>query len=373
MTPPHEGRGPGADHPQTFRYFFFGVFALLLYQLLRIFSPFLTALMWSATLTIIFYPLHAWAVRKVKQRHTAALLSTGAVALVVIVPLLLCVWLLVRESARLYPTAKSWVQTTRTTSLPSPGSVLPRSLASLWLKAEALPAGLDIDLQEIFLKNLGQIGETIGELGGEIAKNVLFLIVNLLILLLSLFFFFKDGATAVHWLLDLLPMERGHKEHLALRLYETVTAVVRGAVLTAASQGFLAGAGFALAGVPVPIFLGFAAAFAALVPPLGPALIWLPVGLYQLTQSRAAGLFLLIWGALVVSTADNFLRPILIGSKAKLPFLLLFFGILGGMRVYGFLGLVLGPLLIAMTLAFIQIYREEYRHSRMGREGDRGP
>ena len=139
------------------------------------------------------------------------------------------------------------------------------------------------------------------------------------------------------------------------------------AVLTAASQGFLAGVGFALAGVPVPVFLGFTAAFAALVPPFGPTLVWLPVALYQLTQSKAAGLFLLLWGALVVSTVDNFLRPMLIGSKAKLPFLLLFFGILGGLRTYGFLGLILGPLLIAMTLAFIQIYREEYHYSKVNR------
>ncbi len=364
MTASHDNEKPALGRPQMFRYFFFAVLALLLYQLVRIFSPFLTALMWSATLTLIFYPLHERVSRRLKQKHTAALLSTGIVALIVIAPLLLCVWFLVRESASLYPTAKAWVQAASDSGISSTESFLPRPISSLLRKGEGLFAGFNIDLQGLFLKNLGQIGEAIGALGGMVAKNILLLVVNLLVLLLSLFFFFKDGAAVVHWFLEIIPMERAHKEHLAQRLYETVTAVVRGAVLTAASQGLLAGLGFALAGAPVPVFLGFAAAFAALVPPVGPTLIWLPVALYQLTQSKAAGIFLLIWGALVVSTADNFLRPILIGSKAKLPFLLLFFGILGGIQVYGFLGLILGPLLIAMTLAFIQIYREEYHHSK---------
>ncbi len=364
MTASHDNEKTALGRPQIFRYFFFAVLALLLYQLVRIFSPFLTALMWSATLTLIFYPLHERVSRRLKQKHTAALLSTGIVALIVIAPLLLCVWFLVRESASLYPTAKAWVQATQGSGISSAESFLPQPISSLLRKGEGLFAGFNIDLKGLFLKNLGQIGEAIGGLGGTVAKNILLLIVNLLVLLLSLFFFFKDGAAVVHWFLEIIPMERAHKEHLAQRLYETVTAVVRGAVLTAASQGLLAGTGFALAGAPFPVFLGFAAAFAALVPPVGPTLVWLPVALYQLTQSKAAGIFLLIWGALVVSTADNFLRPILIGSKAKLPFLLLFFGILGGIQVYGFLGLILGPLLIAMTLAFIQIYREEYHHSK---------
>lgn len=353
----HKGR-----RPRAFLYFFFAVFALLLSQVARIFSPFLTALAWSATLTLIIYPLHERISRKVKHASTAAGVSTATVMLAVIAPALVLVWFLFRESSDLYPTAKAWLETLRTAG-PDLSSLLPPPLSELWLKAE----GLDLDLRGMFLSNLRQLAETLGQLGGRLAKNALLLIVNLLVLALSLFFFLKDGPALLQWALDLIPMEREHKEHLALRLYETVTAVVRGAVLTAASQGFLAGLGFAIVGVPVPVFLGFAAAFAALVPPFGPALIWLPVGLFQLTQSTGAGLFLLLWGALVVSTIDNFLRPVLIGSKAKLPFLLLFFGILGGLRTYGFIGLVLGPLLIAMTLAFIQIYREEYHHSKTGR------
>ncbi|MBI4051757.1 MAG: AI-2E family transporter [Elusimicrobia bacterium] len=371
MSNPFQSRIPEIQRRQLFRYFFFGVFAFLLYQLLQVLSPFITALIWSATLTLIFYPIHDWLSKKgVKQRHTAAFLSTNIVVFTVIVPFLLLLWSLVRESAELYPIAKEWLENVRSSNLQSPDTFLPSPLLLLWRKVEPLFGILDIDIQGTFLRNLNQIGQAFADLGKTIAKNLFFLIVNLLILLVSLFFFFKDGAALIHWLLDLIPMEHNHKQHIATRLYETLTAVVRGVTITAASQGILAGLGFAAAGVPLPFFLGFATAFAALVPPLGPALIWLPTGLYYLTQSKWVGIFLLVWGGGVVSTIDNILRPILIGDKAKLPILLLFFGIMGGMRVYGFLGLILGPILIACTLAFIQIYREEYHQSKSTKQRD---
>ncbi|MBI4056826.1 MAG: AI-2E family transporter [Elusimicrobia bacterium] len=367
--PSHRPRIIEIERKQLFRYFFFGVFALLLYQLLQIISPFVTALMWSATLTLIFYPIHERMTRRVGQRHTAAFLSTTIVALAVIVPLLFFLWFLVRESAQLYPAARAWVGTLKNLDMHSAESILPRPILSIWNGVQTILTSFGIDLQDIFLKNLNEIGQAITRLGGVIAKNLLFLIVNLLLLMISLFFFFKDGATLIRWILDLTPMEHDHKHRIATQLYETLTAVVRGATLTAASQGLLAGIGFAIAGVPFPVFLGAVTAFAALIPPTGATLVWLPIALYRLAHSTGEGVFLSIWGILVISGIDNILRPILIGSKVKLPFLLLFFGIMGGMRVYGFLGLILGPMLIACTLAFIQIYRQEY-HQTTGTRGE---
>ncbi|MBI3550252.1 MAG: AI-2E family transporter [Elusimicrobia bacterium] len=348
------------DRERVFKGFFFALLGLLLYQLFRIFSPFLTALMWSATLALVFYPLHAAITARVKQRHTAAFLSTATVAVIFVLPLLVCVWLLVKESAELYPIADALVKRTKDAGVSSLETSVPPALLPLWLKAKPMLLGMHIDLQSMIARNAGLIGETIGEVGGGIARNVVLLGVNLAILFLSLFFFLKDGGAVVRWLLDVVPMETAHKENLARRLYDAVTAIVRGAVLTAAGQGLLAGIGFAVTGVPVPVVLGFAAALTALIPPFGPMLVWVPAVLYLLTKSTSAGLVLLAWCVLIVSAVDNVVRPIIIGSKTKLPFLLLFFGIMGGMRVYGFLGIILGPLLITMTLALIQIYREEY-------------
>ena len=158
-------------------------------------------------------------------------------------------------------------------------------------------------------------------------------------------------------------MDDKHKDRIATQLYLTITAVVRGMFLIAISKGTLAGIGFSIGQVPSPAVLGFVTMFLALIPFVGATVVWLPVSIYYLAQgSMGKGIFLLLWGALVVSLVDDFLRPILIGSRAKLPFLFLFFGILGGIKIYGPLGLFLGPLLVALVIAFIKIYREEYQY-----------
>jgi len=127
----------------------------------------------------------------------------------------------------------------------------------------------------------------------------------------------------------------------------------------------MTGLGFALFGVPFSVFWGFLAAVLALLPVGGAMLVWVPGALYlYLTGSTLQGVFLAIWGALLVSLPDNFLKPLLIGRKAKLPTFLLLIGILGGLQVYGFLGILFGPLVVTLLTAFVQIYREEYAERR---------
>ncbi|MFA5137983.1 MAG: AI-2E family transporter [Elusimicrobiota bacterium] len=334
------------------------VLAFLLYQDWKILGPFLDPLIWAAVFALVFRPMHKWVERRMPRKPGAAAFTSAAVVmLVVIAPLLLLLGFLIQESAALYPTAQAWVERVRSSGLPSLESVLPRPVLFLLAKA----AEFEIDLQGAALKTLAFIGEALGGMGASVAKNTMVLLFDLGILAVSLFFFFKDGEAIAAWVLALLPLEKAHKDRLLARMNDTVTAVVRGAAATAAAQGLLAGVGFALAGTSLPVFLGFATALFALVPPFGPALVWVPAALLAFTRSAWSGLFLLLWGIFVVSLADNVLRPVLIGGKAKLPFLLLFFGILGGMSVYGFLGLVLGPLCFALTLAVFQIHREGAR------------
>ena len=119
--------------------------------------------------------------------------------------------------------------------------------------------------------------------------------------------------------------------------------------------------GLALFGVPFAVFWGFLAAILALLPVGGAMLVWLPGALYlYLTGSTLNSFLLAAWGAVFVSLPDNFLKPLLIGRKAKLPTFLLFLGILGGLQVYGILGILAGPLVVTLLTAFVQIYREEF-------------
>jgi predicted PurR-regulated permease PerM len=185
-------------------------------------------------------------------------------------------------------------------------------------------------------------------------------VTNFFFTVFALFFFFRDGEKMVRAFRDLIPMEAEHKDAILARFYDTVSAVVQGTLITAAVQGLLAGIGIAIVGVPFAILLGVATSFISLLPFGGP-LVWISVVIYLLIGGayfRAA--FLVAWGVLVIGSADNVIRPLIIGGRTQIPTIFLFFGILGGLQAYGFLGIFLGPAVIAILVAFIRIYREEY-------------
>src|SRR5690606_3678293 len=170
-----------------------------------------------------------------------------------------------------------------------------------------------------------------------------------------------DGHRAVRWILDLVPMEEENKQLVVGRLDRTLSAIVRGAFITASAQGALTGVGLAATGIPAPVLLGFVSALLAFVPFVGASLVWAPAAIYlAVTGKLLAGAALAAWGMLVVGLVDNFLRPYVVGEHAQLPILLLLVGILGGIQVYGLIGALVSPLLIASVLAFAQIYRDQY-------------
>jgi predicted PurR-regulated permease PerM len=346
----------------VFRVFFFAVFLYLLYELMHILAPFFTALLAATTLTLIFYPVHARILRTFPTRPTlAATLSTAAILLIVIVPVSLFVWLLIKQSGAFYPFAKEWAQSIKAGGAASFAASLPPSVQPLWERIDSYLTLWQIDPEDIFLKNVDLITGKISTFGTRIVRNLVLLGFDLAVTAFSLFFMFRDGRATVRRVVALIPMEQLHKEQVVTRLDRTLSAVVRGVFITAAVQGLLAGVGFAVAGLQFSVLLGFTTAFLAPIPFVGAAAVWVPVCLFLfLKGSVVKAALLTLWCLGVVSTVDNFLRPILIGEKAKLPVFLLFFGILGGLQAYGFIGILLGPLMIASLLAFAKIYREQF-------------
>ena len=194
-----------------------------------------------------------------------------------------------------------------------------------------------------------------------IAQNVLLFTANFFLALFTLFFFLRDGAAFVSWAQRLLPMDREHQERLCRNIVDAVTAVVHGALVVAMVQGLLAGLGYWVLGVPFAVLWGVITAFAALLPFGGTTLITIPVSLYLFLQGdNVKGIFMLIWGLGVVVTIDNVLKPLFIGTRIKLPMLILFFGILGGLAVFGALGLILGPVVFVLLAVLLDLYTEEY-------------
>ncbi len=321
---------------------------------MKILSPFIGAILVAGTLALIFYPVHLWIKRRIVSNNNAAsALSTGAVLLTVVLPLLIFGWLLFKESKEIYPKTNQWLSSFSQTGI---DLRMPEGLRSLW----------DIDMGDVVLGNIKNLQENIMKSGGTILKNIFFFFVNFLVIVATLFAFFRDGERLLHWIIDIMPMDTEHKYRIANQLYITTIAVVRGILLTAAIQGLTGIIGYALAGVPAPILLGALTSFAALVPFVGTSLIWVPLGVaFIFIKGVSTGVFILLWGALVIGLIDNIVRPILIGQKAKLPIFLLFLGIFGGLRVYGPIGIFLGPLLISCLIVFLQIYKEA---KNMGQE-----
>jgi predicted PurR-regulated permease PerM len=184
-------------------------------------------------------------------------------------------------------------------------------------------------------------------------------LVAVAVTLFLLFFFLRDGEEIVRKAMSLIPMEEARRLHLVDRVAAVTRAVVFGALLTALIQGTLVGIVFALVRLPSPVVFGALATLASLLPLVGAALVWVPAAGVLAFQGRwGAALFVVIWGVAVVSMADNVVRPLFISGQAKISTLPVFLGLTGGIEAFGPIGMVLGPVVVALVLALLQFAEE---------------
>ncbi len=352
-TPP---TAPFITRAHLFAIAFFAVFIFLAYQMARLLSPFLSPLIWAAILTLALYPLYKRVVVIVRNRNAlAAGIMTFITLLAVIGPAIILLIILASQAGDLYQWISSIIQSGKL------GEVWGSLSASFFDKILAQPMLAELDIKGIFIKGLGDISSGLASQIGDILKNTLLFCVNIVIMLVALFFFFKDGERYYHTVVDLLPFTPHQKTTIAQKFADTFSAVINGVFLISLLQGLMIGIGFALFQIPFPVFWGFLAAILALLPFAGAGLVWFPGAVFlYLTTSPLQAVLLGIWGLVLVSLPDNFLKPLLIGKKANIPTFLLFIALLGGLQVFGILGLLFGPLVLTLLTAFVQIYREEY-------------
>ena len=335
---------------------FFIVFLLLLYQAARLLAPFSSALLWASIIALALHPLYTKILRLMNGRpNPAAGVMTLFTFVLVIGPAVALFAALTSQVVELYHRASDfilsgeWSRTWENLRTSAFGSVF--SHPSL--------AGLDI--RGLVIKGLGELSSDMAAQVGGALRNVVLLVFNFLIMLFSLFFFFRDGKTYYAKAMEIIPFTVEQKKSITRRFSDTFSAVINGLFLVALLQGLMTGIGFAIFGIPFPVLWGCLAAILALLPVGGTALVWLPAALYLvLTGATLNGILLAVWGVVLVSLPDNFLKPLLIGRKAKLPTFFLFIGILGGIKAYGIFGILFGPLVVTLVTSFVQIYREEY-------------
>lgn len=327
----------------------YGVLVLLLYLVFRIYEPFLTALGWAAVLVIFFYPMQRRLARRVSKSR-AAILSTLAVTLLLIVPAMLVTSLFIRE-------ALAVSRGIQHTLLEEHVPIVERG----WKWIAGRVPGLDpkADVLEMLQQGIEKEAGYLAERLGTILRNAAAFVFDLFVMIFAMFYFFRDAEPIIRGVRSILPFDAAHRETMIGQARDLISASVTTSLIVAGIQGALGGAGFALVGLPTPLFWGVAMAFFSLMPVVGSGLIFVPAALWLgVTGHWGRAIVLVAICAGVATVVDNLVRPLLLGGRTELSGLVIFISVVGGVSVFGMLGLVLGPILVATAAGVLAVYME---------------
>jgi predicted PurR-regulated permease PerM len=322
--------------------------------------PFLVSIGWAVFVSYVAWPLHAWIRRRFEGRETlSALVTTALLGSVVLAPLIWLAVLLQSEVANLIGSLPEWLE-----QKPR----LPDFVSDIPYFGNELQAVVDQfeDLQGLLKRHAP---EWVRRFGAPLLGIMATLVQNATVLvmtLFTLFFLFRDGLQLAGQVRQVFTRVLGERLKGYFATIEAmVKAVLYGIVLAALAQGFLAGLGYWAVGVKAPIVLGIATTFIAMIP-FGTPFAWGPISVWLLLQGETwAGIALALWGTLVISWIDNIIRPMVISSSTRIPFILVMFGVLGGLVSFGFIGLVLGPVILAMALAVWREWLQQVRETEL--------
>ena len=324
---------------------FFLVLGAVTWLLGHILKPFFFAIFWAILLAAIFDPVNEWLRRKVKNPNVSAGLALAAVILTLILPAGLILTLLVEQSLDLYQSMNqnggSWMQNL-TGFLQSVGS---HPLLARFQPDHAMITGKSIELLKTFAEFL------VKNLSAFTQNTVVFLI-EFAVALYCLFYFFRDGEELFKTISRYLPVDDRHIHTFTSEFLVTAKATLKFTFVIGGLQGLLGGLVFYFTGISNPLIWGVLMVGLSIVPAIGNAIIWAPAGIIMLLMGHVwQGVAILFFGAVVISSVDNLLRPILLGKDIQMHPLLIFLSTLGGIAVFGFSGFVLGPVAASFFLA----------------------
>ena len=346
------------DRKLFFTLLIFSFTLFLLYQAYAIIAPFLAPLVLAGVIAITTRPVYNWLLKRVLREDVAAFLMTVVVILVCVAPLVGLTFLLSQEAALVYKR----LEETAVAGGPGIFDSITRHprITPLLDRFAPFLGQFQLDIPAAAVALVRRIIAFIVEYSGQIAKNIFGFIFKLVMLIIALFFAYRDGERVQRQFWSIIPLDAAKKQVMIQTIKRVLAAIMYGVFLTCLVQGALGGIGFWIAGLPAPLLFGAAMSICALIPVAGTALIWGPGALYLLLQGRPLmGMFLLIWGAVAVSSIDNIVRPLFISGRAHLSVLVIALGILGGIVSFGFAGIIIGPVVLALFLALFDVYRTE--------------
>jgi predicted PurR-regulated permease PerM len=324
---------------------FYALVLLMGYMSYLVLSPFLASLAWAVVFALMFHGVHRELVPKFGPNR-AALATTLMAAVLIVAPAVTLVSVFAREVPQVVERIRNVTPTS------------PEQITRLWqIVRQRSPVGLPEEPTSLLREGLQRTLAFLAPRAGAVVADVFATLGSLFVMLFSLFFLLRDGEALGRQVRELLPLPDRERDRLMSETRDLVIASVGAALLVAAVQGAIGGVAFWLLGIGAPVIWGVVMAMCALIPVVGAALVWVPAALSLLFSGEITrGIILALIGVFGISMADNVLRPLLLAGRTSASGLVVFLGILGGAGAFGFIGLVLGPIILVTAGSLLRVF-----------------
>lgn len=331
------------------KYFFFGLLFLTLVFTFFIFRPFWIVLVLGASLSVILYPIYEWLQKMKLPNWLSSFLAVFLLVILILGPLLGIGVLVFNQSQNVYNfivnsgDAGSFINS------------FENNINSF------LPSNMKLNTSEMFSGFISFISGNIA----QIFKSTLTTFFSFILMLLTIFYFLKDGEKWKKFFILISPLNDQDDHKIITRLRQTISSVFNGYLFIALIQGLLMGLGLAIFGVPNAALWGVVAGIASLIPTFGTAFVSIPAIIFlYATDNTAGAIGLLVWSVALVGTIDNFLSPMMVGRKINIPEIVILFSVLGGIALLGPVGILIGPITVSLLYTLISMYRNEFQQNQ---------
>jgi predicted PurR-regulated permease PerM len=328
------------------KFAFIALLLILLYLAFKLAQPFLTYISMAIILVISVYPVYSWISAKTKNKKLSSLIVVILILLVLIIPSYIAVSVLVKQTA-------NYINSFDVEYL----NKINAYLVNIF--------GPGADLHSNFSDFLLNIKDFIVKSAVSIAGSVADIIIGLFIMFFVIYYGFLQGSRWYCCMREVIPLNRERKDRLTKEVKEVSYAVIYGQVLIALIEGILGGIGFFLVGISNPVFWGFIMTVLAFIPLVGTGLVWIPAGIIQLVNGNIlGGIFLLAFCFLLFTAIDYFLKAKIISGKGNVHPVVGLIGVFGGLKAFGILGIIIGPIIAALFIAMVEFFYEDYMKDR---------
>ncbi len=324
---------------------FYALIVLIGYLTYLVISPFLTPLAWATVFAVMFHRVHSELTPRIGPSRSA-LAATLMTAVLIVAPAVMLVSVVAREA----PQVLDYVQQASLTA--------PDRIERIWdVVRRRSPTPLPEDPAFVLREGAQRILTFLAPRAGAAVADLFATLGSLLVMLFAMFFLLRDGHTLARQVRDLLPLPETARDRLMTDTRDLIIASVGAGLVVAAAQGTIGGLAFWLLGIEAPVIWGVVMALCSLIPLVGAALVWVPTALWLLLSGEVGrGVILILVGVFGISLVDNILRPLLLSGRTSASGLVVFLGLLGGAVAFGFIGLVLGPIILVTAGSLLRVF-----------------